>query len=257
MGKKRKYIPNAKFNPVVQAKKIEDYKKSLQQIEQTITLITESNEKHYQLLGNFARHDIKNIIINLNSIIELFKNDIPEEVIHSIQLNVESLSTTTTNFSKLIPHSDSISFKFNELLLAVRLLTKPITDAANVECTIDYDNNQEREITLPFQALLQMINNLTVNAIKAVENNEGTKRIHIRAEVKNHQLLLSIEDNGCKIPSENIDKLFDFRFTTTNGSGIGLNHAKYLCEKFNGKISLDLKREDEMQKSFEITIPIL
>lgn len=258
MSQKRnkKYNSNNKYNPVVQAKKIEDTRLELGKLKQTITLITESNEKHYQLLGNFARHDIKNIIINLNSILELFGDKIEITIKDSIVLNIESLSAVISNFSKLIPHSDNAKFFFNDLLVAVKILITPLMTSSNINHTIIHDPNDATELNLPFQAVLQMINNLVVNSIKALEDVDGDKFLEISARVENERLVIKISDNGCDIEKENINKVFDFSFSTTGGSGIGLNHAKFLCEKFNGNISLSLEEDAKSNKSFNVEIPI-
>lgn len=256
MAKVRKYVPNNKYNPVIQSKKIEETRIELIKLKQTINLITESNEKHYQLLGNFARHDIKNILINFNSIIDLYKDSLNNEVIESMQLNIESLSAVIANLSKLIPHSDSTKFKFCELFTAVRILITPIIDSLKIKCTLDYDNDNQAEINLPFQAVLQMVNNLVVNSLKALEDVVGEKFIFINSEITDNCLSIKISDNGCEIPETNKDKVFEFAFTTTGGSGIGLNHAKFLCEKFNGKITLILEKEKEINKLFHILIPL-
>jgi len=258
MSQKRnkKYNPNSKYNPVVQAKKIENTRVELEKLKQTIELITESNEKHYQLLGNFARHDIKNIIINLNSILELFGEKIEDTIKDSIELNIESLSAVISNFSKLIPHSDNAKFHFNDLLIAVKILIKPLMSTSSISYSIIHDPNDMTEINLPFQAVLQMINNLVVNSIKALEDTIGEKTLEINAKIEHAKLIIKISDNGCDIADENINKVFEFAFSTTGGSGIGLNHAKFLCEKFNGNISLSLGEDGKSNKSFNVEIPI-
>lgn len=256
MSKKKTYVQPSKFNPVIQAKRIENNKAELQKLAQTITIITDSNEKHYQLLGNFARHDIKNIIINLNSILDLYNEHLDELVVKSLELNIQSLSSVISNFSKLIPHSDKDKFKFNDLFIAVGILTRPLVDTAGIVCKIEFDKNDSTEIDLPFQAVLQMINNLVVNALKAVELGSQKGDVKIMANILNSILSIQIKDNGCPILPENKDRIFDFAFSTTNGSGIGLNHAKYFCDKFGGKILLSLDQEKDYNKSFNITIPI-
>lgn len=256
MSSRKPYIPKPVYNPVVQAKKIEDNRIEIKKLGQTIELITASNERHYQLLGNFARHDMKNIIINMNSILELYRDRIPDEVIEAIQLNTDAMSATMNNFQKLVPHADTAKFKFNELISAVRILISPVVDAVTSDGKLYFDMNDETEINLPFQALLQMVNNIVVNAVKAVEGNIGMKKIDVSLYTSEGNIFIVVSDNGCEIPEENRDKIYDFRFSTTGGSGIGLNHAKFLCEKFNGNISLSLEPVDGMHKSFIIKIPI-
>ncbi|WP_286862717.1 MULTISPECIES: sensor histidine kinase [Sphingobacterium] len=256
MTKKKQYIPKPRHNPEVQAKRIERTREELEKLKLTITLITDSNEKHYQLLGNFARHDIKNIIINLNSILELYEGQLDENIKNAIQINVDSLSSIIGNFSKLIPHAENSKFKFSDLFIALRILVASNLEKEEIDYKINYNSNDNTEVNLPFQAMLQMLNNLIVNAVKATENLKEQKRLFLDARIKDNILNLEIYDNGTKITDEIVDKIFNFNFSTTGGSGIGLNHAKYLCEKFNGTIKLERSDENKFNKCFVIQIPL-
>ena len=51
-----------------------------------------------------------------------------------------------------------------------------------------------------------------------------------------NKLLISICDNGKGIPDENLDKIFDLGFTTTNGSGIGLYNVKSTIQRMKGEV---------------------
>lgn len=256
MAKKKQYIPKSRHNPEQQAKKIEQTKLELENLKRTITLITDSNENHYQLLGNFARHDIKNIIINLNSVLELYNKDLDEKIAKSIQVNVDSLSSIIKNFSKLIPHADNSKFKFADLFTALRILIASNLEKEQIKYKINYNVNDQTEINLPFQAMLQMLNNIVVNAAKATESIKSEKKLMIDANIENNVLILELYDNGVKITDDIADKIFNFNFSTTGGSGIGLNHAKYLCERFNGTIKLDRNDENKFYKCFVIQIPL-
>ncbi|HXH99221.1 MAG TPA: HAMP domain-containing sensor histidine kinase [Sphingobacteriaceae bacterium] len=257
MSQKRKpYLPKPKFNPVVQAKKIQEYKVDLEKLKQTIELINSTNEKHYDLLANFARHDMKNIIINMNSILELYKEEMPTDAIEAIQFNNSAMSTTLDNFQKLIPHSGTDVFEFNRLMSAIRILVSPLVDVVTEHGVIRCDMNDATEINLPFQAILQMVINVAMNAVTAVESNTGEKRIELSCRVENGSLFIEISDNGSEISPDHVEKIYDFKFSTTGGSGIGLNHAKYLCEKFKGEIYLRVNETEVLKKTFVIRIPI-
>lgn len=59
-----------------------------------------------------------------------------------------------------------------------------------------------------------------------------------------------------KINEKDVEKIFDFGYSTTDGSGIGLYHAKYLCELFNGKIEVRFEKNDYC-KTFLVHLPII
>ena len=74
MGKKKKYIPNRKHNPIVIANKIETLTYKLDALDKTINALSKSHDNHISYLGNFARHDIKNAILELGLINGLEEN---------------------------------------------------------------------------------------------------------------------------------------------------------------------------------------
>jgi signal transduction histidine kinase len=83
--------------------------------------------------------------------------------------------------------------------------------------------------------LRQLFSNLISNALDSFDpvNDHRNKiiSIHISKSSKN---ILSIRDNGCGIPEENLSKIFDPFFTTKphdKGTGIGLTTVKNIVEK--------------------------
>lgn len=55
-------------------------------------------------------------------------------------------------------------------------------------------------------------------------------------EKSKDSLVISFKDDGKGIPSKNIPFLFQIGFTTTDGSGLGLHHAKEVMEDMNGSL---------------------
>lgn len=57
----------------------------------------------------------------------------------------------------------------------------------------------------------------------------------------NEDLILSLKDDGIGIPSTNKEKIFDFGFTTTSGSGLGLFHIKQILDNMSCSIEVNNK----------------
>lgn len=83
-----------------------------------------------------------------------------------------------------------------------------------------------------------IIDNLISNSRKAKAND-----IYISLKVINDELRFVFADNGTGISKENASKVFDFGYTTTSGSGIGLHHVKKLLDEMGGNISLNEESE--------------
>ncbi len=83
----------------------------------------------------------------------------------------------------------------------------------------------------------QVMLNLLVNAMDAIS---GPGRITITTfQSEAGSVCLSVEDSGCGIPAENMDKLFEPFFTTKRsgkGIGIGLSTCMSIVQKHRGDI---------------------
>jgi signal transduction histidine kinase len=88
------------------------------------------------------------------------------------------------------------------------------------------------------QRIKQVLMNLILNAAQAIESNGNICLItqHIDGEV-----VVRIEDDGCGIPEECIDRIFDPFFTTKPvgvGTGLGLAIAFGIIEQHGGEIEV-------------------
>ncbi|MBX9889449.1 MAG: sensor histidine kinase [Flavobacteriaceae bacterium] len=256
MAKKKNYIPNPRYNPEVQAQKIEKNRRELQNVFKAVEALTLSHDNHISYLGNFARHDIKNSIQSMDSVLSTTSaQEMTEENILSLKTNLKVIRETIDNFSKLVPYSKDEKFEIKNLIIAVELLIR--NDLYNNKIKLIKELPKEFNIylNLPFQSVLQMFNNLFINAIKSLEQIENPT-IKLVAFVNENFLTIEILDNGLLINEKSVDKIFEFGYSTTGGSGIGLYHAKYLCELFKGKIEIKSK-DDFYTKAFLVHLPIL
>jgi signal transduction histidine kinase len=104
--------------------------------------------------------------------------------------------------------------------------------------------------------LKQVILNLLSNALDATRE-KGT--IAIRTFVEDDGWVgLTVEDGGCGIPAENLDKLFEPFFTTKpvgQGVGIGLSTCYNIVQKHGGEIIVSSR--DGEGATFHVRLPKL
>jgi C4-dicarboxylate-specific signal transduction histidine kinase len=89
--------------------------------------------------------------------------------------------------------------------------------------------------------LCQVLLNLIVNAAQAMEGTDRAGRIEVRWTVRDADVVLSVVDNGCGIPLELQERVFQPLFTTKPvgiGTGLGLSICKELVTQFGGKLRL-------------------
>lgn len=85
--------------------------------------------------------------------------------------------------------------------------------------------------------LIIILDNLLNNSLKA-----RAKTVSIFwKDISKSEVELHIVDDGLGIPDKNTTRVFEPRFTTTNGSGLGLYHTKEVIEKMGGTIAVNNK----------------
>lgn len=82
----------------------------------------------------------------------------------------------------------------------------------------------------PFEITV-ILDNLFSNSRKA-----KSSKIELEWIKSKEYLILNFKDNGDGIPEEIKDKIFNFRYSNTDGSGIGLYHVKDLLSKYKASI---------------------
>jgi signal transduction histidine kinase len=254
----KKYIPKRKSNPIVLSQRIEDLKNELRLHGKNIDAISKSHDIHITMLSNFARHDIKNSIQSIDSVISTNSSEeITDEHLNSIKLNLKIMRETIDNFSKLVPHSDKDKFSYNSLITAVELLNRDNFYENKISLIKENVLNQEIFFSLPFQSVVQMTNNIIINAMKALSKIETDRKIKFSIDREGEFLKLKIFDNGEEVEKKIENDIFEYGVSNTGGSGIGLHHAKYLCELYKGSIEYCPLENNEYNKYFLISLPIL
>ncbi len=114
------------------------------------------------------------------------------------------------------------------------------------ECNVRFvfkENSQynEKDITIPSEALVTITGNLIDNALEAMNNSSGENKVlTIGIFTKPGELLMTIQDTGPGITQKFIEKIFDNGFSTKGeGRGVGLYHTKQLTKSMGGDIIVE------------------
>ncbi|MFZ6013470.1 MAG: sensor histidine kinase, partial [Bacteroidota bacterium] len=96
-------------------------------------------------------------------------------------------------------------------------------------------------VVIDHKLLEQVMINLIRNSLEALEHTEKAL-MTIRAEIKNGQTHISVEDNGCGIEEAHLDQIFVPFFTTKKGgTGIGLALVRQIVLLHKGQIDVKSK----------------
>ncbi len=92
------------------------------------------------------------------------------------------------------------------------------------------------EINVERQKVLQILINLIHNAKHALDNSSRPdKRLTLRVNSDNERVEISVMDNGIGIAPENLDRIFNYGFTTwENGHGFGLHSGALAAKEMGG-----------------------
>lgn len=99
-----------------------------------------------------------------------------------------------------------------------------------IKITINKPNFKKKIKFRPFEITV-ILDNLFSNSRKA-----KSTEVSLNWKKDKTHLLLFFKDNGDGIPNEVINNIFDFRYSNTDGSGIGLYHVRDILKKYNSKI---------------------
>ena len=156
---------------------------------------------------------------------------------------------------------DDSTFEFFKIKDAVSELFedryKYLFEEENIKT--EYIVDDDFDLSYNKKAFQDMFGNLIDNSVKALRNIQD-KRIRCTAYRENNKLIILFSDNGCGVPPENRDRIFDVFYTTTadlGGAGLGLYIVKTRLNSIKGTISLERSEFEPAGATFKIVIPLI
>ena len=160
---------------------------------------------------------------------------------HDAQKQLFYMSDTIEDFRNFFtPEKVSERFEVKERVEEVLLLVSPQFAHSCVTLEAEYLVGDAPLYIVAYQnEFKQSLLNLVSNAFDAVVDQEereprGAGKVAVTLTTVNDKVVVEVSDNGCGIPAEHADKIFDPYFTTkpgNKGTGIGLYMTRLIIEE--------------------------
>ena len=241
---------------------INAYNGMVDKLEESATKLAQSErEQAWREMAKQVAHEIKNPLTPMRLTVQSFQrkfdandpelkqklNDYSKTLIQQID-TMSSVASAFSNFA-------SMPAQQNETLNVVNIVELAL-DIFN-EDYIVFERDKEEIITkLDPTQLIRIITNLVKNATQSIPEEQQEKFVLVSIKEVNENVIITVKDNGSGIETENIEHVFEPKFTTKNsGMGLGLGIIKNIIENYKGTITF----ETELGKGtiFIVTLPIV
>lgn len=158
-------------------------------------------------------------------------------------------------FSKQSYVNDTKPLSVNQAVRNAVRLTKNTVSVTNIDLDLELTEDIP-DIHGSLHSVEQIISNIAINAVQAIDHNSGKIKISTGYSSKDGYVVLSITDNGRGINPALSEKLFDPFITdkqAAGGTGLGLSVSYNLVNAHNGKIFFESKKGEKT--TFTVLFP--
>ncbi len=179
-------------------------------------------------------HDVNGILNTISLCTELIKNEIMDfkEKDSEIKAVKSYISKDINKIEEVISHGKNIIKKINvnsyltkerpietlldkEIKSSICLMEKTLSP----NCKLNYHNFVPKAlISLSSEEIYQVLNNLCINAVQAMQDGQGSISIDIKQD-KVKKVLITVHDTGNGIHHKDLKRIFDPYFSTKKHQG--------------------------------------
>ncbi len=225
---------------------VEAFNKMISELEKhQMQLVRAQKLSSLGILTSGIAHQLNNPLNNISTSCQILLEEIhhgDREHINRLLANIDQEVDRTRDIVKgLLDFSREREFQLdwvnleNIVLRTIQLISSQLPPGVEILSEIPED----LDIYLDGQKFQEVLLNLVLNAIQAMP--QGTGLVNISAKKNYQDIEITIEDDGCGIPSENLPNIFDPFFSTKEigyGTGLGLSVAHGIVERHGGTITV-------------------
>ncbi len=214
-------------------------------------------------MASVLAHEIRNPLGSLELLTGLLANDSSlksdsQEYVQHLRAGVRSLSSTVDNVLRFhnLGEAQLVPTQLASALKSTIEFIGPLAEQKQVTLTLK-ESLGKTEIAADCNGLQQVILNLTINSLRHTPSG-GSITISGSFETGEDRLVAVVEfsDNGCGIPAENLDRIFEPGFSTARQSaGLGLAVCRRIINQHKGTITVDSQPGEGT--TFRMEFPVL
>jgi signal transduction histidine kinase len=193
-------------------------------------------------LQHHIKHSASRIITNVSNLYEYFKKIHKENINQFIIKKLSTISTESENILSIAKYVTKANYNLKSTEIKediIRFIQEYINemfvilDKKYPKIKIVNKNNNTHIFEFRPLEVTGMIDNFIHNAKKAKAQNITFTFLKI-----DNKLEIKVIDDGIGISQENINKIFNFGYTSTDGSGIGLYMVKKSVDNMKGRVEV-------------------
>lgn len=210
-------------------------------------------------LTSTIAHEIRNPVAAAKSLVQQMGEDpLSVENVEYAKVALEELDRVERRIAHLLKYAKEEDYAFEHVNLA-GVVDNALTtmraklDTAKVNVARNYIGGPT--VRADGEKLGQVFANIIDNAIDALGAVPENRRLDLFIENGGPQASVRLRDNGCGIPEDRLDRIFNPFFTTKDkGTGLGMAISKKIVEAHAGRI--DVSSEPGRGTEFVVTLPL-
>lgn len=218
----------------------EEYNRMLHELQESAVLLAKrERQTAWRDMARQVAHEIKNPLTPMKLQMQMLaqRSDTSEllrEKLSGLVAQVDAMAEIADAFSR---YANLPELK-REPLTIQEVVNKTVSIFDANQLRIDDQTTGNSIIVGDREQLTRALNNLIKNALQA-ERSDVPISVIVRISDTEDKVRIDVVDNGTGIPEDELDMIFEPRFTTKNsGMGLGLSIVKRVVEGLGGNITL-------------------
>jgi len=209
-------------------------------LEKVVTLLDENKENHAQFIANDVKGKmLPDVIKQFFEYLLIEKDDLLKEIenIKNDILHIQNIVYMQQSYAKNVLVEELHSAQ--EIMEDAIRMNRNALHRHNIRIITEFDNIKKTKIDK--HKVLQILLNLISNAkYSFLDSSQKNKTIVCSIKnIDNKFIELKIKDNGKGITKKNLNKIFNYGFTTRkDGHGFGLHNSANTARQIGGELSV-------------------